>query len=425
MLVEFSVENYRSFKEKMTLSMIASEDKSHEEQNVITLNDGTRLLKSAIIYGANASGKSNLILAMERLAGFVFGSPERKPDEKINVEPYLLDEVSKGMPTHFEVILYSDGVKYAYGVILSSEKVFEEYLYRFEGKKQRIVFERFETDQYNFIDDFEPNPKAAVLDHLKDFTTPNKSYLSNAVMFNYKELESFYYTLLNLFQFSNADTYNLLRSAYFTENGKTESMKHTLRTVTNWVKQIDVGISDIRIKESKELFKDDYFNNGKFNHENHVKMLHHIIAEHKTESGGIAEFNLYANVSDGTRGFFMLGLAIADKFSRGGFFVKDELGNDLHTLLLKHLIQMFHGAENKLNSQLIFTEHDTNVLDLDIFRRDQIWFVEKNPDTKESDLFSLWDFGDKNDINVEKGYLLGTYGAIPFLKGLTSDGDQS
>jgi len=147
MLVEFSVQNYLSFKDKVTLSMIASDDECHEETNIITLEDGKRYLRSAVIYGANASGKSNLIAAMSFMSSFIYQSQERKPDESINIEPFALDDSCKNKASRFDVIFYKEGTKYAYGLALSSKDVQEEYLYYFDNNRQRTIFERTNTNR--------------------------------------------------------------------------------------------------------------------------------------------------------------------------------------------------------------------------------------------------------------------------------------
>lgn len=426
MLVEFSVENYLSFKDRATFSMLASDDNEHEDTNIITLSDGKRLLKSAVIYGANASGKSNLITAMGFMSSFVYLSQERKPDEPINIEPFALDENSKNKPSKFDVIFYKNGVKYAYGLTLTVKDVLEEYLYYFENDKQRTVFERVNKIEYNFNDEYGKNPDLQTLEYFRQFTANNKPYLSVAVMLNYTKVMGVYNWINDMYQYSNSTPYHILRTGYFDINADKEKIDTIVKMAVNWVKKVDVGITDIQIKEDKELFKDDYFNNGKYTWDNYVKILNNIISTHEADNDDgtrfKGDFKFYSNESNGTRAFFSIALAIAEKMSRGGVFLKDELSDALHTLLSKHIVEFFNDAENTSNSQLIFTTHDTNLLDLDLFRRDQIWFVEKNPDTGATDIYSLCDFGNKTDANIEKGYLLGIYGAIPFIGGDSSDG---
>ncbi|MCL1883290.1 MAG: ATP-binding protein [Defluviitaleaceae bacterium] len=421
MLVEFSVENYLSFKDKVTFSMVASDDTCHEETNIITLADGKRYLKSAVIYGANASGKSNLMTAMGFMSNFVYLSQERKPDEPINVETFALSANCKNEPTRFDVVFYKGGVKYAYGLTLTAKDVLEEYLYRFEGDKQRTIFERENITEYTFNDEYGENEDAQVLEYFRKFTANNKPYLSVAVMLNYTPVMDAYNWIEDLYQYTNITPYNILRRGYFDANADSKKADSIVKTAVEWLKKVDVGITGIKINEDKELFKDDYFNNGKYTWDNYVKILNNIISTHESGNGdGVREkvdFKFYSSESAGTQTFFSLALAIADKMARGGVFLKDELNSALHTLLSKHVVEIFNNADESSQSQLIFTTHDTNLLDLDLFRRDQIWFTEKHPDTGATGIFSLHDFGDRVDVDVEKGYLLGIYGAIPFIGG--------
>jgi len=423
MLVEFSVENYLSFKDKVTFSMLASDDKEHEDTNIITLSDGKRLLKSAVIYGANASGKSNLIKAMGFMSSFVYFSNERKPDELINTENFALDSNCINSPSKFDVIFYKDGKKYAYGLTLTSKDVLEEYLYYFENDdRQRTIFERTNKTEYNFTDEYEENPDLQILEYFRQFTANNKPYLSIAVMLNYSKVMGVYNWISDMYQYSNRTPYQILRTGYFDVNADKEKTEGVVKTAVDWVKKVDLGIADLQIKEDKELFKDDYFNDGKYTGDNYGKILNNIISTHElynkiTDTRLKVDFKFYSNESEGTLTFFSIALAIAEKMSHGGIFLKDELSSTLHTLLSKYIVELFNNVENTSNSQLIFTTHDTNLLDLDLFRRDQIWFTEKNPDTGATDLFSLYDFGDRKGVDVEKGYLLGIYGAIPFIGG--------
>ena len=426
MLLEFSVENYLSFKDRATFSMLASDDTEHEDTNVVTLSDGKRLLKSAVIYGANASGKSNLINAMNFMSSFVYFSQERKPDEPINIEPFALDENYKNKPSKFDVIFYKDGVQYAYGFTLTAKDVLEEYLYYFESDKQHTIFERVNINEYNFNDEHGENPDQQMLEYFRQFIANNKLYLSVAVMLNYNKVMGAYNWIIDMYPYSNNAPYHILRTGYFDANADKEKNDGIVKMAINWVKKMDAGITDIQINGDKELFKDNYFNEGKYTWDNYVKILNNIISIHEVNKGDGTQyevkFKFYSNESDGTRTFFSIALAIAEKMSRESVFLKDELSSALHTLLSRYIVEVFNNAENASNSQLIFTTHDTNLLDLDLFRRDQIWFVEKNPETGATDVYSLSDFGNKTDANVEKGYLLGIYGAIPFIGSDSSSG---
>jgi len=181
----------------------------------------------------------------------------------------------------------------------------------------------------------------------------------------------------------------------------------------NWVKTIDVRISNIQAEP--DLFSRDDFETI----HDRITSTQKIANDDGTQSE--ISFSFFKEESSGTQVFFALALAAITKMQHGEIFLADELNKSLHPLLSNHIVNLFHDTENNTsNSQLIFTTHDTNLLDLDLFRRDQIWFVEKNPDTGASDLYSLCDFGDEADIDAEKGYLMGIYGAIPFIKGNSS-----
>jgi len=405
--------------------MVASDDTSHEESNIINLGDGKRYLKSAVIYGANASGKTNLLKAMDFMSSFIYLSQERKPDELINVEPFALDTECKNKPSIFDVIFYAGGKKYAYGITLTAKDVQEEYLYYFENDKQRTIFERTNVTDYSFSDEHGENPDIQILEYFRKFTANNKPYLAIAVMLNFTQVMDAYNWISDMYPYTSVASYNILRSGYFDINADKEKVDSIVNTAIEWVKKVDVGISEIHIKENKELFKDDYIHNGKYTWDNYVKIMNNIISTHEVSDGDVSsriDFKFYGNESSGTQTFFTVALSMAEKMSRGGVFVKDELDSALHSLLSKHIVNIFNTADDLKKAQLIFTTHDTNLLDLDVFRRDQIWFTEKNPDTGATDIFSLHDFGDTTGVDVEKGYLLGIYGAIPFIKGHLADG---
>jgi len=424
MLVEFSVENYRSFKDKITFSMLASDDTEHEDTNIITLPNGKRLLKSAAIYGANASGKTNLMLAMNYMASLVCTSQHMKPDESIITIPFKLDNDCLFKPCKFDVIFYCDGVKYAYGFAATGKEVIEEYLYSFFNDNQRIIFHRSNDNEneFNFSENEEKDK--GVFDFLRDFNAPNKLFLSTAGAYN--KLVNVYRWFFDLYLYTSRIPYQLLRNSFFEENSDIEKVQDYVNKAIQWTTEIDVGINELSLNADPQLFSGE-FTWGDENHwDKYVKILKNMRTTHKVTSiegtSVSADFNMYEE-SGGTERFFSVALAVAEKMSRGAIFLADELNNSLHTHLMKHIVGLFHAAEsNPFNSQLIFTTHDTNLLDLDIFRRDQIWFLEKKPDSGATDILSLHDFEipeharDKK-VNIEKGYHLGIYGAIPYIRG--------
>ena len=421
MLVEFSVENYRSFKDKVTFSMLASEDTENEDTNIIPLPDGKRLLKSAVIYGANASGKSNLMLALDFMSYFVCSSQQMRPNDLIGVIPFKLDAACLNKPSKFDIIFYCESVKYAYGFAVTSKEVIEEYLYVFNNEEQRSIFTRSKENGFDFSENDDKD--AEVFKFLCDFNADNKLYLSTAGA--YKKLTNFVSWFEELLLYNQRISYYFLRDNFY-DNNVDKEKEQIFNKVIKWVKEIDVGISNIELNADPDLFKDDNtFDNGY--REKYTKILKNIQTTHEVlnqdGSRSKVDFNFYNDESGGTNNFFSVALSIAEKMSRGSLFLADELNIGLHTLLTKYIVNLFHNTKNNpLHSQLIFTTHDTNLLDLDLFRRDQIWFTEKNPDTGITDLYSLCDFevpetADGREVNIEKGYLLGIYGAIPFIGG--------
>ncbi|MCL2398396.1 MAG: ATP-binding protein [Defluviitaleaceae bacterium] len=427
MLVEFSVENFRSFKDKVTFSMLASEVTEHEDTNVTTLDDGTRLLKSAVIYGANASGKSNLMLAMAYMSDFVYRSYYMQPDEPTKVIPFKLDADCKEKPSKFEVIFYCDGIKYAYGFAVTNKEVPEEYLYTFKSETDELqmLFSRDATNEKEY--DFPDGEDKGLLENLCQFNARNKLYLSTAALLNYKKITNIYnwmcdFTLqiYNFIQTFNT-SYNILRdAAYYDKNADVAKSVPIVNKAIEWVKEIDTGISEVTVVQNPDSFDDDFFNNTTM--EKYIKLLNNFktMREIMNSDGSRSkfEFKFFDDESLGTSNFFTIAIAVAEKMSYGGIILADELNAELHVFWTKRIVSFFHDAKNNpLHSQLIFTTHDTGLLDLDLFRRDQIWFTEKSPDTSATDIFSLYDFGDKTDVDVKKGYLLGVYGAIPFIRG--------
>ena len=428
MLIEFSVTNYLSFRDKVTFSMLASDDTGLEESNVIQLPTGERCLKSAAIYGANAAGKSNFIKAIDYMSLLVYSSAQKTPGEPIDINPFRLADGADIKPSAFDVVFFASGVKYAYGITFDSTNIIEEYLYYFENDKQRTIFERMNITEYNFTDEYGANDKIdiGVQEYFKRFTANNKLYLSVAVMLDYTPVKDAFAWLTDMYTTGVATAYNIIVDAYFGGKGDKPEAQKIIDTAIEWVKDIDTGIKDITFEENPDLFKDDYVQNGNFTTDNFVKVLNNTITTHDTiDNNGVPQqvkFKFYTSESQGTRMFFMMAICAAQRARRGGIIIVDELDDSLHTKVAAHMIKLFHslGQGAGITSQLIFTTHDTNLLDNKHFRRDQIWFAEKNPTTGATELFSLCDFEQPDNadaVEIEKGYLMGIYGAIPFIKG--------
>jgi len=406
MLVEFSVENFLSIKEKVTLQMEATSDKMHPS-NLISSerNNKHPLLATAIIYGANASGKSNFINAFEFLESMVLFSHTYTPGTKIPVVPFKLDNNLD--PTNIEMTFIYKNIKYHYFLSVTQERVIEEYLYFYDSRKPSLVFHRTKTKKYKF------GKEQSFLTDISKKTNENSLFLTTSAIWNYPPSEkAFKWFSENLIVATN--TQNplwLYRTSMMVKENPEFKEK-----VLSAIKSADFGIFDIRISEREEdsikketpsLLKSilrlqkplniEFAHSGRYNNEDITVQL-----SLEEESGG-------------TRRYFELLGPIIDALDSGKTIVIDEFDTSIHPLLLKQIIEMFRSSKkNKNKAQLIFTTHATSLLDSDIFRRDQIWFTEKRTDGSTS-LYSLSDFDIRKDANFEKGYLIGRYGAIPFL----------
>ena len=415
MLIEFNVQNFRSIKKEVTLSLVASPDKSLNNNLIKTDLLRDNLLRSAVIYGANASGKSNVVLAFSSLRNFVMKSHTFQKGTKINYFPFKLDKKYLSKPSKFEVVFIKNNIKYIYGVSFISEKIIDEYLYYYPEGRKALIFERKDTNNYRFTIDRKKQK------FISEKTLDNVLYLSNSTQLNYdKTSEAFDWFKDNLGIIGVADHPGLIRHTINKLNEDVKMKEFILKALI----EADLGINNlfassevisidelpIQIREQfKTIISDSEQNLEKLD----ITTIHKVLDEIGNEN--YVEFD-FEEESEGTKRLFsLIGLWI-DSLNNGRVLVVDELDTKLHHLLNVFLIKLFNDpTQNKNNAQLIFTTHNTNLLDQDIFRRDQIWFTEKNPSQGSTDLYSLIEFSPRKDKNIQKGYLAGRYGAIPFI----------
>ncbi|MEL7632764.1 ATP-binding protein [Sporomusa sphaeroides] len=418
MLIEFKVENFYSIKEPIVFSMVAGPD-NVLDYNVITHNKykKNKILKSAVIYGANASGKTNVIRALNVMEKIILENNNRQKGDRIKVIPFKLDEVYKNKPTKFDIIFIHDDTKYAYGFVIDQEKVHSEYLYFYPNGRQSTIFERITTNQYKFTKDKEEQ------EVLSKRTISNRLYLGNATEWNYepcaKAFEWFKEMLRTNIsgEMSNWADY-------------TASLAHQNKTQKEAIKcllsEADLNIQDY-ITEEKDLDEDPIFNNLTDKLKETIKSEidlsdFKLISVKTTHTARKMDGTLYEEMfnmseeSSGTQKIFQLSGPLLDVLAHGYILIIDELDIRLHPLLVENIVKKFHDPkQNPKNAQLIFTTHNTNLLTQTLFRRDQIWFTEKDTESSSTNLYSLLDLGVRKDENLEKGYLAGRYGAIPFI----------
>lgn len=424
MLLQFSIKNFRTFKDKATLSLIASNyDKNTREHENIVINEnfGLRLLKSAVIYGANASGKSKLLDAFAFMRYFVINSSkESQKGETIKVEPFRLSTETEKEPSEFEIIFVHKNVLYRYGFEATGERIVSEWLYHKPKTKEVELFYRdgntFNTHERSFTKGNTVVKEGLVRD--------NALLISVAAQFNEK-------TAINVLDwFKRLKTISgLNESGYqgFTM-GKVESPEHKHK-ILELVKAADLGIQDIKMqkldidslpKELPKELRDKIIREIK---EDNAEFFSDVSTAHQkydiNKNAVSSElFSLENDESSGTIKFFALTGPILDVIENGYTLVVDELDSKLHPNLVCKIVSLFNSTEfNKKNAQLVFNTHDTNLLSSGLFRRDQIWFTNKNK-YGEAKLYSLADFKSdevRKTEPFEENYIRGKYGAVPFL----------
>lgn len=421
-LVEFKVENFLSFKEEVTFSNIASTDKSLPN-NVINLKKNKRYLRNSVIYGPNASGKTNLIKALDFVKFIVINSHTNQSGQRIERIPFKLDKNYFDKPSKFEISFIWEKILYIYGFSLTEEKIHEEYLYSYPKGQPALIFERNGLEnEYHFTTDEKEQKDIA------KHTLENMLYISRSANMNYEKskiaMKWFVENLTVAFP-SNSRQMRLHSAEIFDENNKIQTQMKELLC------KLDTGIIDLDLtlkKYSKENTPDEAPDGFKKMvgslYEKSAKIYNtkiNTIHNGKDENGKDVPitFDFEREESRGTIKLFDLSGQIFESLMFGKVLVYDEFDNSLHPHLLSALIKIYNDPDlNKNNAQLIFTTHNTNLLTQTLFRRDQIWFTEKNQD-QSTNLFSLSEYNVRKDKNIERGYLSGRYGAIPFI----SDGE--
>ena len=414
MLVQFRVKNFRSLRDEQVLSLVASTDKTLLDTHALGtgLKAAPHLLKSAVVYGANASGKSNLIKALQYMRGVVQESAALQPDQIFGrLQPFKLDAASGSKPTEFEVTFIIDGVRYQYGFAMTSQRIVSEHLLVYKAfKPQRWFARHFDAEIGKDVYDFGSGLKGAK-NLWEGATRPNALFLSMAVQLNSDTLRPVFDWFGNRLVIFNEQSQ--LSPQFSMKMLKQEAQR---KAICEFLYAADVSIADIEITTKQAMVHTINFDlaTGKREESASEQPVDEIKFHHVTEHGK-AVFDL-ADESGGTRNLLFLTGPILDILNKGQTLVVDELDTSLHTLLVQALVRLFHRPEvNTGGAQLIFTTHDTSLLDAyGLFRRDQIWFVEKRPD-QSSSLYPLLDFSPRKNEALERGYLQGRYGALPFL----------
>lgn len=430
MLIEFAVANFRSVWQRQTLSLVASADTVHARNVISEPEEGLRLLRSAVIYGPNAAGKSNLCRALETLRTLVqhsvTGFQEGQP---LPITPFLLSETVAKEPSEFEIIFIADdGVRYQYGCAVDAERVHKEWLVAYpHGRRQRWFERAFVGASRTYEWWFGPHFKAerAQRKVWQGSTRTNALFLSTAIQLNNEQLRPvftwFTQKLIVLLPGSGVNfnpllSLNLLRE----ESGKEKIMQY-MRAADIGIDRLELLEEDMPSKPSTALLPGGLrvrleIGNPVGAASPAPKQLR-VRAWHKrTDSGKEVPLDL-GDESDGTRKLFEFAGGWLRALELGATLIVDELDRSLHPHMTRFLVGLFHSHANDKNSQLVFTTHDTTLLDTDLLRRDQIWFVEKD-EQNASHFYPLLEYSPRKDEALERGYLKGRYGAIPFIGNL-------
>ena len=420
MLIEFSVGNYLSIKDRQTLRLDASSISEHRDQ----LIDAGRykLLRSAVIYGANASGKSNVLKAMAAMRHIVITSAERSSAAEIEVEPFLLNTETENKPSFFEVLFSLNNILYRYGFEVDRKTVRTEWLFETKRKQEKPLLLR-ENDLIEVSKEFKEGKG------LEDKTRDNSLFLAVCDQFNGLVAR----TILGWFSF-----WRILSGELHTTHRKTTfrllEKEEKKGELMEFFKELDLGFQNMKFEEVPySITIEKTFNNLSERGQRILEELNvitnvnpiHKKYNSRHEIIGNVEFDFNKNESSGTNKILDLSGPIFFILMNGGIIIIDELDAKLHPLITQAIIKLFNQPElNPNNAQLIFATHDTNLLSGKLFRRDQIYFTEKDQYGATS-LYSLVEYQEEDgtkvrkDRSFEEDYIRGRYGAIPFIGDLS------
>jgi uncharacterized protein len=421
MLIQFRVENHRSLRDEQQLSLAAATLESDDDPRVLRSAALPEPLLSAIaIYGANASGKSNILHALAFMREAVLNSHRVwDPETGIPNEPFALSQ-KRTEPSLYEVEMISDGVRFRYGFVISSARVEEEWLYAWPHAHKQTWFER-EGDTFKFGGNLHGENEA-----IRGLTRDNSLFLSVATQNNHALLT----TVFRWFRYLHvtarrpgglthspsviASMFSRQRSLFGEEENASDR-----KEMLDLLRAADTGIVDMRVDDTES---DSAGTLRGFRRRVRLEFRHQ--SEELNPDGAGAWLPLEVE-SAGTMVLVDLGPRITRSLRLGGVLCIDEMEASLHPMLALSILKLFQNPiRNPKGAQLLFTTHDTNLLGTLLgtpaLRRDQIWFTEKDK-AGATHLYPLSDFRPRKQENLERGYLQGRYGAIPFLGNLVGE----
>jgi hypothetical protein len=427
MLLSFSVANYRSFRAEQTLSLLASK-RLGKTAGSPHCHDvpGTdeHAIRVCSLYGANGAGKSNLVRALAVVKRLVVsGTPA---GQNVGYDPFLLDAQSHAQPTTFELQFLQDGEVFRYGFCYDSRRIHEEWLDVYRGTKERSLFSRTSEEGRPVKVDLGPaagsHATSKKMKLLADLgARPNQLFLTELTNLDDPEAQgpdfsrAVNWFTSNLLVISPGATYRSLARTILEDEAFAAFAGAFLREASTGIAGLDVKVNFVPAEVLEEAGRIEEARQHADPETGLVK-VRKIRAVHDYAEGRRTELPLNRE-SDGSQRLLHLLPALYYLKARHGVVVIDEIERSMHPMLARKFIEFFLNAAKDMETQLIFTTHETNLLDLNLVRRDGIWFAEKD-DQGATQLYSLADFKVRKDLRIEKGYLAGRFGAIPFLGGI-------
>lgn len=403
MLLRFTFKNFKSFCDEASLDLTASSISEHKD-SLITVNN-IDVLPIAAIFGANGSGKSNLIEALYVMGIEVHGYKSKGERDSV-ITPYYFNDSSRNLPSEFEVCIYSKELnkELRYGFSKTAEEVLEEWLFiktfsKTPNVKEKCVFYR--KKDANLESELINKDELQEIKFVSSVTTNDELIITNLGKRNKCNYGYVYYWFVNhiiIMNFSNFNESQGYKNQEFLKILFEE--KEWLLLVEDMIKLVDPAIADLQVEKEIDSNMNDYYV---------------IYSKHKKDDN--SEIKLpFSTESCGTKKMLYLSLNLVFSLRFGRPCIIDELDSKLHPLLLRYIIKMYTDkSKNIVGGQLIFSSHNLICLDSSDLRRDEIWFVEKN--VQKSTVFSLYDFKEetiRKDLDFGKHYLNGRFGAIPF-----------
>jgi uncharacterized protein len=418
MIIRFRFQNFRSFKDPQELSLVAGNGAEHPDSIIATKVAPHGLLKCAAVYGANASGKSNVFHALQFFINAIRHSQRSwSPEGKIGITPFMLSKSVSDISV-FQLDFVIDQVPYEYGFSLNSEKILSETLNCFpKGRKQNWFDRSADSSEIKFGENLAGENRT-----IEKLTRKNSLFLSAAAQNNHELLSPIFSWLTTKIEI-------IFPSASGLNSEKIRSLPDRTR-LAKLLNCADLGIVGLELETQKQDEKTIVMMEAVFEKLSEFFPLAagqempkaptevtRIVLKHQGEDGSTVPFDS-SQESDGTVAFLSLLAPALAAIDAGGVLCVDELNSSLHPLLALELVRLFTDPSmNKSGAQLVFNTHDVNLLDSDVLRRDQVWFTEKD-NTGESHLYALADFKPRVNENLKRGYLQGRYGAIPYVASL-------